>query len=137
LAQKSRSKLRPERATLSAMETAEIELTLFAEPSDGPTYEEDRRKLAAALTQIGGRDGRVLDKFMGAPPDFYVQLAAMVGPTVGTALGAWLHARYGRKIRVKIGDVEAEAQTVAEVARLLEKAQQIQQRNEPKKIYQP
>jgi hypothetical protein len=38
------------------------------------------------------------------------------------ALGVWFQARFGRKIRLKIGDVEAEATSVAEIELLLERA---------------
>ncbi len=65
---------------------------------------------------------------------FIAHLAPTVVPILGTVLGAWLNARYGRKVRVKIGDIEAEARTPEELERLLEKAQKIRERNEPKRI---
>jgi hypothetical protein len=49
------------------------------------------------------------------------------------ALGAWLKGRYGRKARVKIGDVEAEAQTIKEVGALLAKIQEFQNLQEAKR----
>jgi hypothetical protein len=63
--------------------------------------------------------------------DFAIKLAATVGPVLGTVVGAWLHARYGRKVRLKIGDVEAEAQTIEEVQELLRRAEEFQQRINP------
>ena len=36
------------------------------------------------------------------------------------ALGGWLAARQGRKVRIKIGDVEAEATSVKELKSILE-----------------
>jgi len=68
---------------------------------------------------------------------FIVKLVAIVGPVLGTGIGAWLHARSGRKVRLKIGDIEAEARTVEEVEKLLDRAKDIQQRNEPKMIHEP
>jgi hypothetical protein len=56
---------------------------------------------------------------------------------LGGIAGAWLQAKNGRKVRLKVGDIEAEAQTAEEVERLLAKAQEIQQLNEPKKIHDP
>jgi len=65
-----------------------------------------------------------------------LQLMATVGPALGTALGAWLHARVGRKVRIKIGPdgFEAEAQTTDELLKLLLRAEEFQQRNRPKVI---
>jgi hypothetical protein len=54
--------------------------------------------------------------------EFTVALAA-VGAPLATILGAWLQARYGRKVRLKVADVEAEARNVEEVEQLLRHAQ--------------
>jgi hypothetical protein len=52
-------------------------------------------------------------------------------------VGAWLNARYGRKVRLEIGDIKAEASTVKEVEALLALAQDTQRRNQPKVIHEP
>jgi hypothetical protein len=56
----------------------------------------------------------------------------------GETLTAWLGSRNGRKVRVKIGGIEAEAQTRAEVEKLivhaLEIQQELQQRDRPPKV---
>jgi len=67
------------------------------------------------------------------------KLAAVVGPVLGTGIGAWLRGRYGRKVRVKVGanEIEVEAQTVEEVERLIARAQEIQQHTLPKAIHEP
>jgi hypothetical protein len=59
--------------------------------------------------------------------EFFIKIV----PTIGSGglcglLGAWLQARYGRKVRVKIGETEAEARTVDEVKALLKLASQYQ-----------
>jgi hypothetical protein len=61
--------------------------------------------------------------------EFLVAFAA-VGTPLATILGAWLQARYGRKVRLKIGDVEAEARTVEEVDGLLRRAQAFREKVE-------
>lgn len=43
--------------------------------------------------------------------------AAITG--VAGVIGAWVHARAGRRVRLKIGDKEAEADTVEKVEQLL------------------
>jgi len=52
---------------------------------------------------------------------------------LGAALGVWLKERYGRKVRLKVGDIEAEAGTTEEIEKLLARAQELQasQRTEP------
>jgi hypothetical protein len=70
----------------------------------------------------------------------FILMATAIAPFVtcgAGVLGAWLHARYGRKVRLKIGEIEAEAQTVAEVERLLKHAEEFQQHNKPKVILEP
>ena len=69
------------------------------------------------------------------------QAFAMVLPYVtalatplAAALGAWLKERYGRKVRLKVGDVEAEASTAEEVEKLLAKAQELKRMDEPNRI---
>lgn len=63
----------------------------------------------------------------GAIGEIVIPLTQTLGPPFFTLLGAWLTARYGRKIRVKIGDVEAEGQTVEEIEALLRKAKEYQE----------
>jgi hypothetical protein len=46
---------------------------------------------------------------------FVVTLAPERRPAFGNVLGAWLQARYGRKIRVTFDDIEIEAQTPEQV----------------------
>lgn len=41
-------------------------------------------------------------------------------------LGAWLQAKFGRKVRLKIGDVEVEGRSTKEVEDLLERAKAFQ-----------
>lgn len=69
--------------------------------------------------------------------DFFIKL--LNSPITGVVVGAvatWLHARAGRKVRLKIGDIEAEAQTVKEVEKLLARAQEMQRSNQPKVIHE-
>lgn len=45
---------------------------------------------------------------------------------IGTAAGAWISGRSGRRVRLKLGDIEVEARTVEDVDRLLLRAQAVQ-----------
>ncbi len=63
----------------------------------------------------------------GDPHSVIVQLAATVGPALGTILGAWLQARLGRKVKLKFRDVELEASNLDELGRLAELVKQYSQ----------
>lgn len=70
--------------------------------------------------------------------DFIIQAGqALSSLGLGGIIGAWLTAKYGRKVRLKVGEIEAEAHTPEEVEKLLARAQEIQQRNQPKVIHEP
>ena len=66
----------------------------------------------------------------------FIKLSA-IGPALIACIGVWLHTYYGRKVRLKIGEVEAEGRSVEEIAKLLSMAEQFQQRNQPQAIYEP
>jgi hypothetical protein len=59
----------------------------------------------------------------GAPYELVVEFAKAAGPIIGpviaAALTAWLQGRAGRKVRMKVGDIEIEASTQEEFDRLL------------------
>jgi hypothetical protein len=50
----------------------------------------------------------------------------VLGPPAITAIaaaaGAWVQARYGRKARLRIGELEVEARTIGEIEELLKLA---------------
>jgi hypothetical protein len=131
------------------MDAPDLKLTLVLAKNDPPIQSVATQKELLQFWQAMLRQGVRIEYewppfFGGAraipPPmlgDFFVKLAPTVGPIVGTALGAWLHAHYGRRVRLKFGDVEAEAQNVEELEKLLACAQELQQHNQPKIIQKP
>ena len=68
------------------------------------------------------------DQALWQVPDLgsLLSFAGKALPTLGTALVAWLGGRYGRKVRVKVGEVEVEANTVADIKDLLSRVEQMQ-----------
>ncbi|KJR90096.1 hypothetical protein VP95_30170 [Burkholderia pseudomallei] len=73
-----------------------------------------------------------------APVGMVVEFAKVIVPLLGPALGAavtgWFQGRTGRKLRLKVGDVEIEARTPEEVEQLLKqaRARQTDQRGKEK-----
>ena len=55
--------------------------------------------------------------------EFIVPLMA-ASSALWVLLGRWLQAKHGRKIRLKIGDIEAEATSVDDIRKLMEIAEQ-------------
>lgn len=53
---------------------------------------------------------------------YIIPLAQVVVPAVGLAVAAWFQARSGRKMRLKIGDIEIEANSKQEVGEFLKQA---------------
>ena len=60
-------------------------------------------------------------------------LIQTVGPLLTGILGAWLQSKAGRKVRIKVNDIEVEARTVHEAEQLLQQAQALQARQKSAK----
>jgi hypothetical protein len=132
------------------MEPAALDLTLLPAPDDPALdtqeYQKELSDFHSLLWKKGlqgyplrtgsGRGSEVVSSgaYLG---QFLVIAAPTIGPLLGTVVGAWLHARYGRKVRLKIGDIEAEAQSEEQVEKLLQQAEEFRQRNQPKVIHEP
>jgi hypothetical protein len=70
---------------------------------------------------------------------FDIKVALGVAAPLCTALGVWLQARYGRKVRLKVGEkeVEAEAPTIEQIEELLELAKAFKERTSIEQIAPP
>lgn len=132
------------------MEPAALDLTLLPAPDDpsidSQEYQKELSDFHSSLWKKGlqgyplragsGRGSEIVSSgaYLG---QFLVIAPTTIGPLLGTVLGAWLHARYRRKVRLKIGDIEAEAQTEEQIEKLLQRAEEFQRRNQPKVIHEP
>jgi hypothetical protein len=114
----------------------EVTVVLMRSSDDQPLlsaeYQEELQKVRSSLRGQGIEASApfiVMDSPMGGGGyigEFIIPLAQAIGPTLGVILVAWLQGRSGRKVRVKIGDVEAEGRTFEEVEGLLQKAKKFQ-----------
>jgi hypothetical protein len=117
-----------------AMDTDFVDL-IFEPASEEPFHGfvhssiPDARNAANAIKAAGGRLVPVIrgaSRDAGLGPflmEYALPLAQVVGPVIGGAAAAWLQGRAGRKLRLKVGDIEVEARTVEEVDQLLLRAQ--------------
>lgn len=130
------------------MDTPELDLTFIPAPDDPPlkssAYQSELQRFEQDLNSNGLEVSYTMEVRESWTPepilapylgDFAIKLinSPIVGVLVG-AVGAWLHARAGRKVRLKIGEIEAEAQTMEQVERLLARGFEIQQGSQRKVI---
>lgn len=73
-------------------------------------------------------------------PGYFVAIKEL-GPPVIAAIaagaGAWVQARFGRKVRLKVGDIEAEGRSVEEIESLLKKVAEYRDREAVKDSREP
>ncbi|MFC4518441.1 hypothetical protein [Cupriavidus pinatubonensis] len=60
--------------------------------------------------------------------EFAIKELAPYAASVAAALTAWIAGRYGRKVRLKVGDLELEAKSPEEIKQLLHLAQEYQKK---------
>jgi hypothetical protein len=124
--------------TMSGMSTEKINLELIAADTDpslrSSEYQAELKNVASALR---GTFAKVsFDMFIQDAIDapsfllggFTIENVKSVVVVLVPALGAWLQGRYGRKVRLKVGDIEAEARNVAEIEKLLKQAEKVRPR---------
>jgi hypothetical protein len=132
------------------MDTLELTLTLVRALDDPPlkslVYQAELLRFQDALAAGGVEASPTIQLLEAWTPepisttylgDFTIKLVATIGPVIGAALGAFMQARWGRKVRLKIGDIEAEAQTLEQVEHLLNLAEDFRQRNKAKVVHEP
>lgn len=74
-----------------------------------------------AIDAVGGYTGEI------------AVLIQAVSPVLTGILAAWLQSKAGRKVRLKVGDIEVEARTVEEADQLLQRARALQASQESAK----
>lgn len=109
-----------------------VRFYLVNAPDEPPTFSVDGqsalREVVSAL-----RDNRIdadtpvmaLDsaEAVGGYTGEIAVLIQAVSPVLTGILGAWVQSKVGRKVRLKVGDIEVEARTVEEAEQLLQRAQ--------------
>ena len=97
-------------------------------PVSDPEFQRELRSFSAVLREAGivhSQRGIAFDcaEAMGYPlGQYFISLAQVAGPVVGVALGAWIQGRAGRKVRLKVMDIELEANSPAEIDHLVAQA---------------
>jgi hypothetical protein len=76
-----------------------------------------------------------VDAVGGATGEF-LAFAKILGPATIAAVGGWLAGRNGRKVKIKVGEIEAEANSVKQLDEVLERVEKINRDHEPKRIHE-
>jgi len=113
-----------------------VELLLERSSDDpqenAPVFQEELSGFTKALGATGASYSQHAIAFDAIDGGGYplAQFAIVIGPpaiaAAAAVCGAWVQARYGRKVRLKIGDVEAEGRTIKEIESLLVRAAEFQ-----------
>lgn len=124
------------------MTPEQCRVVLVRAPDDAkvnePKFQEELRGFSKALHSAGiefSRRGMAFNSVdaTGYPlPEFLVTLGPPTIAALAAIAGAWVQARYGRKVRLKVGDVEAEARTAEEVEKLFVRAAEFRDRDNSK-----
>jgi hypothetical protein len=119
---------------VSQLDHERIEIDLQRAPDDAsvnePGFQNELREFSKSLRTAGvtfSQRAMAFDSVdaLGFPlAEFVIKtLSPAVIPAAAAVCGAWVQARYGRKVRLKIGDVEAEGRTTKEIENLLRQAE--------------
>jgi hypothetical protein len=107
------------------MDLDQVELTLLRSPSDPERVcYETTAKLVGIHETLRKRGVSVTSIIAHPACDTHVsQFVFTLGPyaiaAIGAVAGAWVQTRFGRRIRLKFDEVEAEARTAQEIDELL------------------
>ena len=106
------------------MDGDQIELTLLRSPDDPAQFSDEHQAELSDIQESLHQGGLQVIGIAAHPAgDTHLgQFLITLGPPVIAAVAvAWVQARYGRKVRLKFGDLEAEGRTTAEIGELLKR----------------
>jgi hypothetical protein len=110
-----------------------IELTLLRAPGDPAQFSDEHQAALELVDRDLRRCGLEVTGFAAHPAgethlgQFLITLGPPVVAAVAAIAGAWVQARYGRRVRLKFDDIEAEARTPEEIENLLKRVAQFRE----------
>jgi hypothetical protein len=103
-------------------------------PQNDAAYLKQLSEFSRALNDSGveySQRGMAFDSIdaLGFPlGEYTLRFGPMAAAAVSAPIAAWLTAKYGRKVRIKFGDVEVEGRSVQELNELLKLVDEHRQR---------
>ncbi|PPK73526.1 hypothetical protein B0F88_10154 [Methylobacter tundripaludum] len=113
----------------------DIELILVPAPSDAPPFSSEyQTELREFAKQAGARSQRafVMDSISGGGGplgEFIFDNAGTVIVALTSICGIWIRAKYGRKLKLKVGKIVVEANTTEEIELLVKQVKTIQDKS--------
>lgn len=117
--------------------TGEVVLCLDRAPDDpslrDEAFQNDLMNFAVDLRESGVKSSQLIltmDSVDGGGfplPEFAIELLKMGTAPLAVLCGVWIQAKLGRKVRLKIGDIEAEGRSPEEIRELLDRAKAFQE----------
>lgn len=115
--------------TLRYVKDGDMELVLLRArddpPQNDPAYLEQLSDFSGALNNTGveySQRGMAFDSIeaVGFPlGEFVIRFGPVAVAAISAPIAAWLTTKYGRRVRIKVGDVEVEGRSVQELNELL------------------
>jgi hypothetical protein len=120
----------------------EIKIFLKRSTEDGPQFSREYQvSIGEVFTAFENEGIKIqprafamdaVDAVGGATGEF-IAFATVLGPAIVAALGGWLAGRNGRKVKIKVGEIEAEANSVKELDEVLERVGKIKHEKQLRK----
>ena len=127
--------------SLSDLDPLEIKMELVRSPDDpkrnDPLYVSEVMATAQRLMNSGIRfsqRGMAFDAVAGGGfplADFTLQVIQATAPALAAVLTAWIARKPGRKVKMKVGSIELEANSAEEIKNLIKSAMEL--KGKPKK----
>lgn len=115
--------------------TEEFELVLVPSPDDAPPfspeYQKELREFAKQAGAISQRAFAMDSIIGGGGPigEFIFDNAGKLITALTTICGIWIRAKYGRKLKLKVGKTVIEANTQQEIESLVKQAKILQEKD--------
>jgi len=114
--------------TLSTADQRELSVILVPSPDDPPKPSKEYQAELSAFAQSMRSQGidfssRAVMMESASGGGFtlgeFLVVVKTISPVLTALVGAWLHAKFGRKVKLKYKDIQVEAATVEDVERLI------------------
>ena len=108
------------------MNSDSFELILVPSPNDAPPFSEEYQQELSEFTKNAGASSQTMFAMDsgsgggGALGEFVFNNSSALIATLSTLGGVWLKSKFGRKLKLRFGDIEIEANSIEEINSMVE-----------------